>query len=149
MTTTEAALPDAATAAVVDRMYDALARGDVAAARACVTDDVVVWHSFDQVAVGLDDLVTAWEQLVGGFPERSFVDVRRSPVPGGWVQRHTMVCTTASGDRVAWPLCLFVTLRGGLVCRIDEYIDRAGRYTPADGDTTTPGLPPARPDTVL
>jgi ketosteroid isomerase-like protein len=149
MTTTDTALPDAGTAAVVDRLYDALARGDVAAAEACVTDDVAVWHSFDQVAVGHAELLVAWQQLVDGFAERSFVDVRRSPVPGGWVQRHTMICTTAAGDRVAWPLCMFFTLRDGLVCRIDEYIDRAGRYSPADGDTTTPGLPPARPDTVL
>ncbi|SEO82473.1 nuclear transport factor 2 family protein [Trujillonella endophytica] len=141
--TVSPALPAPETAAVVDRMYDALARGDVAAARACVTDDVVVWHSFDQVPVGHAELLTAWEQLIGGFAERSFVDVRRSPVPGGWVQRHTMVCTTASGDRVAWPLCMFFTLRDGLVCRMDEYIDRAGRYTPDAHATTTPGLPPA------
>lgn len=149
MTTTQTDLPAAETAAVIDRMYDALARGDVDAARACVTDDLVVWHSFDQVAVGLDDVVTGWEQLVSGFPERSFVDVRRSPVPGGWVQRHTMVATAASGARVAWPLCLFVTLRDGLVARVDEYIDRAGRYEPAAGGTGTPGLPPASPTGVL
>jgi hypothetical protein len=54
-----------------------------------------------------------------------------------------MVVRTAAGDRMAWPLCLFVTLRDGLVSRMDEYIDRAGRYVPADGDTSTPGLPSA------
>jgi hypothetical protein len=149
VTTSETAVPAAGTAAVLDRLYEALARGDVAGARSCVTDDLVVWHSFDQRAVGPGAVVTAWEQLVDGFVERSFVDVRRSPVPGGWVQRHTMVCTTASGARTAWPLCLFVTLRDGLVARMDEYIDRAGRFEPAAGDPTTPGLPPATSPGVL
>lgn len=149
MTTTGTTPPTADTAAVIDRLYDALARGDVAGARASVTDDLVVWHSFDQVAIGLDEVLVAWEQLVSGFPERAFVDVRRSAVPGGWVQRHTMVATSAAGARVAWPLCLFVTLREGLVARMDEYIDRAGRYEPAATGTATPGLPPASPTGVL
>ena len=119
MTSTSPSLPATETGAVLDRLYDALARGDVAGARACVTDDLVVWHSFDQLAVGLDDVVAAWEQLMTAFAERAFVDVRRSPVLGGWVQRHTMLAVTASGSRVAWPLCLFVTLRDGLVSRMD------------------------------
>jgi ketosteroid isomerase-like protein len=149
MTTTGTTLPAADTAAVIDRLYDALARGDVAGARACVTDDLVIWHSFDRVVIGLDEVVAAWEELVAGFPERSFVDVRRSPVPDGWVQRHQLVGRTSSGARVAWPLCLFVTLREGLVARMDEYIDRAGRYDLSAGTTTTPGLPPASANGVL
>jgi ketosteroid isomerase-like protein len=149
VTTTEMDLPAAETAAVIDRLYDALARGDVAGARDCVTDDLVVWHSFDRLPMRLDDVVVAWEQLVSGFPDRAFVDVRRSPVHGGWVQRHTMVATAISGARVAWPLCLFVTLDDGLVARMDEYIDRAGRYEPAATGTATPGLRPASPTGVL
>ena len=149
MSASETSLPTAETADVIDRFYDALTRGDIAGARACVTDDLVVWHSFDRIPVGLDEAMAGWVDMIANFPERWFVDVRRSPVPGGWVQRQQMVGRTASGTRMAWPVCLVVTLRDGLVARIDEYIDRAGQYEPAEGSTSTPGLPPARPASVL
>jgi ketosteroid isomerase-like protein len=148
-TAAQTPLPDVGTAEVIDRFYEALTRGDVAGARACVTADLTVWHSFDRIAIGLEEAVAGWEDMVAGFPERSFVDVRRSPVPGGWVQRQQMMGRTASGTQVAWPVCLFVTLRDRLISRIDEYIDRAGRYEPAGDTTATPGLPPSRLDGVL
>jgi ketosteroid isomerase-like protein len=147
-TDTHSALPSPATAAMIDRMFDALARGDVAAARACCTPDVVVWHSFDRQPVSLAGS-GAWEKLATGFAGRSFVDIRRSAVPGGWVQRNQLIARTPSGARLAWPMCLFVTLRDGLIDRIDEYIDRAGHYEPSGDEPSTPGLPPARPDAVL
>jgi ketosteroid isomerase-like protein len=134
---------------IIDRLYGALAEGDVEAARACCTDDLEVWHSFDQKVVDLKQTLAGWRQLVGGFPERDFVDVRRSPVPGGWVQRHQMVARTHDGKRIAWPLCLFVTTRDGLICRIDEYIDRAGSYEIDEDVTATTGLAPSRSGAVL
>jgi ketosteroid isomerase-like protein len=131
--------------AVIGRMYSALARGDVADARACCTPDAMVWHSFDRIALNLDETVQGWEQLVAGFPERGFADVRLSPTSDGWVVRQLMVGKTAAGVRVAWPLCAFITLRDGLITRLDEYIDRAGSYVLGDdaplADLTTPGLP--------
>jgi ketosteroid isomerase-like protein len=125
---------------IVDRLYRALADGDVAAARACCTEDLQVWHSFDQKIMNLDESVVGWQQLVDGFAERTFTDVRRYPIPGGWVQRQQMIAATSAGLRMAWPVCLFVTVRDGLICRIDEYIDRAGYYEIAEGATSTAGL---------
>jgi ketosteroid isomerase-like protein len=133
--------------AVIERLYDALARGDIAAARACCSPDAVVWHSFDQIALDLDATVRGWEQLVAGFPERAFADVRRTPTPDGWVVRQLMLGRTVTGVRLAWPLCAWITLRDGLIARLDEYIDRAGSYEVDDdglalSDLSTPGLPP-------
>jgi ketosteroid isomerase-like protein len=142
-------LPAPDDASAVDLMYQALADGDVDAARACCTDDLVVWHAYDQREQLLDDVVAGWRAMIAAFPERAFVDVRRSQVPGGWVQRQLLVARTPSGDRVAWPLCLFVAVRDGRVARVEEYIDRAGRYTPEAHESTTRGLPPGRPDAVL
>ena len=132
--------------AVITRMYDALARGDLAAARACCTPDAVVWHSFDRVALNLDETAQGWEQLVAGFPERGFADVRLTPTPDGWMVRQLMVGQTAAGVRLAWPLCAVITLRDGRIARLDEYIDRAGSYVlegeaPPLAELTTPGLP--------
>ena len=59
-------------------MVRALARGDVAAARACCTPDMIVWHSFDRIELTLDETVQGWNDLVAAFPERGFADVRRA-----------------------------------------------------------------------
>ncbi len=125
----------------LDRMYDALAAGDVDGALACLTADAVVWHGFDGVAQGRDAIRAGWEALVAGFPERGIADVWRAPIPGGFVQRHAMYGRTVSGARKAWPCALFVRIEGGLVSRIDEYIDRAGAFDWTEGaPVRTPGL---------
>lgn len=129
--------------AAIDRMFGALAAGDLDAALAACTPDAVFWHSYDQLPMTLDDITPAWRDLIANFPERAFVDVRREPTPGGFAQRHLMVVRMADGARRAWPIAIFVTLRDGRVARLDEYIDRGGSYVLADDDTlTTPGLPP-------
>jgi hypothetical protein len=100
----------------------------------------VVWHGYDGVALDLDGITAQWQGLVDAFSERVVVDVRRQPTATGFVQQHVMVCAR-EGLRKAWPVCIVVRIVDGLIARLDEYIDRAGAFTPPDGDTvTTPGL---------
>jgi ketosteroid isomerase-like protein len=133
--------PDAPTTPI-DALFDALARGDVAAARACCTPDVAIWHSFDGVVQDLETACRGWEWFVAAFPERSFVDVRRAPTPDGYVQQHLMVATRPGAGRLAWPICIVVTVRDGRIARLEEYMDRAGGFPAADDRVATPGLPP-------
>lgn len=114
--------------AVIDRLFAALAAGDLEAAGDCFTPGGVVWHSFDRVEQDRAAMVEGWRGLVAGFPERSFVDAWRAPIPDGFVQRQLMVGVTASGARLAWPVCIFVTLEDDKIARLDEYIDRAGKF---------------------
>jgi len=139
-------MPD--TAAVIDRMYDALSRGDIVAARACLTPDFIAWHNTDRITMAVDEVVASWSELGARFTEISFVDVRRSPVPGGWVQRMQVVARPATGTRMAWPCCVFMTLRDGLIARADEYVNSAP-YEPVGDDLSVPGLPPADLSSVL
>jgi ketosteroid isomerase-like protein len=127
------------TGALVDRFYDALARGDLFGARACCTADVRFWHSFDRIALSLDEASHGWERLFAGFPERAFVDVRRCQTENGFVQQLIMVGTTPAGVRLGWPLCIIIAVRDGLIARLDEYIDRAGHFVVTDADLPTPG----------
>jgi ketosteroid isomerase-like protein len=126
---------------VIDRLFGALAGGDVEAAVACFADGAKVWHCFDCIAHDKPAMREQWQVLVANFPERDFVDVRRQPIPGGFVQQHVMTATTASGARKAWPTCIVVRVENGLIARLDEYIDRAGAFDPGpDGLTRTPGF---------
>lgn len=126
--------------AVIDQLLNALGAGDIEAVRACCTEDVVFWHCFDQLAQDFNDAARGFEQFFAGFPERLFVDARRAAIPGGFMQQHLMVGTTPSGKRLGWPICVIVRLRGGLISRYEEYIDRSGSYPVTDGDFATRGL---------
>lgn len=127
--------------AVIDRMFAALARGDLEAARDCYTPDARMWHSFDGIAHDLEGIRPQWQALVDNFAERDVVDVRRQPTPNGFVQQHVMVVRTLSGARKAWPVCIVVRIEGGRIARFDEYIDRAGSFVPPeDGPVLALGL---------
>lgn len=123
---------------VVTRLYDALARGDVAAARACCSPDVRVWHNFDCRALTASEAAEGWTAFCSTFPERYIADVRRTPLPNGVLQRHLQVVRHSDGTRSMWPICLIVTLRDDLIVRLDEYLDRAASLD--EEIEKTPGL---------
>ena len=41
------------------------------------------------------------------------------------MQRHDLECTTREGESFTIPACIFITVRGGKIVRIDEYLDSA------------------------
>lgn len=124
-----------------DRFFAALAGGDLDQALDCLSPDARIWHSFDGIAQDRSAAKLGWRALVSGFEERAFVDVRRIPFPGGLVQQHMMIVRTASGKRMGWPCCVILKFENGLICRIEEYLDRAGKLEVADVDEpATPGL---------
>jgi ketosteroid isomerase-like protein len=128
--------------AAIDELYAALSRADVAAAKACCTEDARIWHCFDRIEQDLDQAVRGWWDFVGAFPEREFLDIRRTPIARGFLQQHLMVTRLQDGSRMAWPICIVVEVRDGRIARLDEYMDRAGSYM-VDDDVRTPGLPRA------
>ena len=124
----------------IDRFYAAMSAGDSAAIQACMTPDGRVWHGFDQLAQSPQEARAAWEQLFATTAERGIDDVRRTPIAGGYLQTHAFVVRTPTGDRIAWPVCIVVRIEGDLIARLDEYIDRAGRFAAPEGAVRTPGL---------
>lgn len=129
--------------AIIDRFTNALAEGDAEAARACLTDDAVIWHNFDAVAQDYESAADDWQALFTYFSDRTFTDIRRSAIPGGFVQQHLMAATSSSGERIGWPIAVIVRIRDGKIARFEEYIDRAGKLALTAGQTNVPGLAPA------
>lgn len=123
----------------LDRMYEALAAGDVEGALACLTPDAKVWHSFDGVVHERDSIRRDWEGFVSNTSERSTFDVRRQPTSTGFVQQHVGVFGMG-GKRMAWSICLVVEVRDGLIARINEYIDRGGSWDAGEGPVTNRGF---------
>jgi len=127
--------------AIVDRFTDALVAGDADAARACLTDDAIVWHNFDAIAQDGKTAANGWQALFTYFTDHTFTDIRRAAIPGGFVQQHLMCATTLSGERVGWPIAIIVRLRDGKIARFEEYIDRPEGC----GSTPTRSIHPGSP----
>ncbi|WP_169795115.1 nuclear transport factor 2 family protein [Novosphingobium barchaimii] len=126
---------------VVDRFFEGLSSGDLDAVLACLTPDARIWHCFDGVAQDRSEARQAWQSLIDNFPIRIFVDVRRERTSSGFVQQHMMMGTTKDGVNAAWAICAMIRIEGQLISRIDEYIDRAGKFDLAvNGEARTPGL---------
>jgi len=114
----------AATERVAQRLTDAIESGDPNAIAACCTDNVVVWHNYDNLEVGFDVVVPMLSTLVARVPGVRYVDVRRYPIERGYVQQHVVRGDAPSG-RLNLPACMIVDVRDGLIARIEEYLDRA------------------------
>ena len=124
----------------LDRLFNGLASGNLEECRAALASDAVVWHGFDGIPQDRESILASFANLCAAFPERRFADIRRQPTPTGFVQQHVMAVRSADGTARAWPVCVVVRTKDGVITRVDEYIDRAGSFTPADGPLITPGF---------
>jgi ketosteroid isomerase-like protein len=125
---------------VIDRLFGSLVEGDAAFVAECLTEDGVVWHSFDKKEMTVADVTKSWEGMGANFMERGVFDVRRQETPTGFVQQHLFILRNPDGTRKAWPVCIVVKVRDGRIARLDEYIDLSAPYDPGEGPYKTPGL---------
>jgi ketosteroid isomerase-like protein len=125
---------------IIDRFFGTMENCDIATLRDCLTEDAIVWHGYDRIAMHVEDVVKAWEAMASNFTQCGITDVRRLPTPSGYVQQHLFVVSLKDGTRKAWPVCIVVQIRNGKIARIDEYIDVSEAFDPGKGEVVTPGL---------
>jgi ketosteroid isomerase-like protein len=125
---------------ILDRFFGSMQPCDTATLRDCLTEDAIVWHSFDHLAMRVGDVVKSWEGMATTYTERGVTDVRRQQTATGYVQQHLFVVRDKDGVRKAWPVCIVVQIRDGRIERLDEYIDLSAAFDPGEGDAVTPGL---------
>ncbi len=119
-------------AELLDRFYGALSAKNLEAARACCAPDVRFWHNFDDVEQDLDQASRGWQGLFAAFAENRVDAVRRDAIPGGLLQRHRFLLRGPDGVLKAKPCCIVVTFAGGLIARLEEYIDLANSLVVAE-----------------
>lgn len=124
----------------IDRFFDALANRDLDGVRTVLAPQVRVWHSYDGIAHDCEAILASFAEMLSRFAAIEFHDVRCETIESGYVRQHVMVLQPQDGQRIAWPVCLLARVHNGLITRIDEYIDRAGTFTPGNGPLLTPGF---------
>jgi ketosteroid isomerase-like protein len=125
---------------IIDRFFGSMQPCDTSVLRDCLTEDAIVWHSFDRKAMRPDDVVISWEGMATSFAERGVTDVRRQQTSTGYVQQHLFVVRGKDGVRKAWPVCIVVRVQDGKIARLDEYIDLSAAFDPGEDEVATPGF---------
>jgi ketosteroid isomerase-like protein len=110
--------------AIADRLFTAIAAGDIDTVRAVYAPNARIWHNFDDADQPAEQNLKVLRWVVATVKDLRYDDVRRLPTPEGFVQQHVLR-GTVNGTPLAIPACIIATLRDGRITRLDEYIDSA------------------------
>lgn len=129
--------PDPAVERLAAAFVTAVEQGDVdTIAERIYAPDVVIWHNTDGVEMTAEQNYRTLRWLTRTLRPFRYEEIVRDPLPAGYLQRHTLRGTAPGGERVEVRACFVVTVRGGRIARLEEYLDsRAGAV-----------LDPYRPD---
>lgn len=111
--------------ALSDRFLAALERGDPNEVKAFYTDDARIWHNFDDVAQTVDENLKLLAWMSRKLPKRQYRLVRREVLANGWFQQHVLEAVLPDGTDFRMLACCIVTVRDGLIEKLEEYLDPA------------------------
>jgi ketosteroid isomerase-like protein len=109
---------------IADGVVAAITAGDSEALGNLYADDVVIWHNTDRIEMTKEQNLASLDALAAMTTARSFSNIRRYDIAGGFVQQHVMHLDWGSGSGEL-PGCLIVMVEDGKITRADEYFDGA------------------------
>jgi ketosteroid isomerase-like protein len=98
---------------------------DTNALRELYSPDIVIWHNTDQIEQSLEDNLKSAAWFARRLPDKHVDDVRLLTTPRGYLEQYVIRGTAADGTKVEIPACLIVTIDGGKITRLEEYLDTA------------------------
>ena len=113
---------------LADRLLAAITSGDTDTVRGLYAPGALIWHNGPGPGggeeQGVDDNLRTLRWLARNLTGMRYDDIRRDPLPGGYVQRHVLCARMAYGTQLEIAACLLVTVDGdGHITRIEEYAD--------------------------
>jgi ketosteroid isomerase-like protein len=106
-----------------ERFFTALMAGDTATIAALYTPDATIWHNFDKRDQDRDANLKTLGWVTRHVKNLRYEEIRRSPLPDGFVQQHVLRGTAPDGSELDVPAILRFYCRDGQVSRIEEYLD--------------------------
>jgi ketosteroid isomerase-like protein len=110
---------------LAERLFAAIEAGDIDGVRAVYDPDVVVWNTMSGVDQTRDENLATLTWCVEHLAGMRYTEVRRQRTEDGFVQQHVLRATAPDGSELVVPACLVVTVSGGLITRLDEYLNAA------------------------
>lgn len=119
--------------ALANDLFDSIARGDLERVAGLYDPAVEVWHNVTRKTQSRSENLGLLETFTSRVNDLRYEVHSRDFFPGGFVQRHTLHGKVRSGAALAVPVCIVIRAAGGLITRIDEYLDGAA-VAPAFAD---------------
>lgn len=117
MTTTSSALD------VAERLFAAVARGDVVAVRALYAPGIGIWHNTDGTTQDAEANLRVLTWMSQNITNMRYDDLRLVESESGFVQQHVLRGTAPNGEPFELPACIVGVVKDGLITRLDEYFD--------------------------
>jgi ketosteroid isomerase-like protein len=110
-------------AALARRLFDAATSGDAAMLRQMFAPDAIIWNNVEDVEHGAADGLAMLGRLGRRVAQYRYERVRLQATETGFVEQHIVRGTSSDGKDFAIPKCVLVTVAGGLITRLEEYVD--------------------------
>ena len=110
---------------LADRFLTGVQAGDQDGVRACYAPDAVIWNNFDGIEQTVDQNMRSLRWFARTLPDRRYRLLRREAIKDGFMQQHVLEAVLPDGTAWAMPACVVVTVKDGLIVRLDEYLDSA------------------------
>ena len=108
---------------VADRFFGAVEKGDVETVKEIYSPDARIWHNFDNYASTREENLGVLKWVGNHVENFRFEEVRRSYLPGAFLQQHVIRGRDEAGNEINCPAILKVDVKGDNITRIEEYFD--------------------------
>jgi hypothetical protein len=110
---------------VAEQLFKCIEAKQVDGVAALYHDDVEVWHNFDNAIQSKADNLKVLTGLTQTVAQLRYEVLERHTIGNRVVQRHNLYCRMAGDEEIVIPACIFLTIDGEKIKRIDEYLDTA------------------------
>lgn len=111
---------------VIDRFFAAVEAGDLETVAVLYAPDVRVWHSITRRTANRDESLAILRWLAAPGVQRRYETQEQHVVGERVARRHVVTVTVPGHEPVEMPTAIFLTVRGGRIHAIDEYVDVEG-----------------------
>ena len=110
---------------VAEQLFKCIESKQVDGVAALYHDDVEVWHNFDNAIQTKAENLKVLTGLTQTVAQLRYEILERHTIGNRVVQRHNLYCRLAGNEEIVIPACIFLTVEGEKIKRIDEYLDTA------------------------
>lgn len=108
---------------LAERHQKAMAARDIEALKTIYSDDALIWHNTDGIALNLSDHLSSYLNNTASIVEIIYSDVSVNAFEGGYVQQHRITAPMVDGRSLEISACLVARVENNRIARLDEYLD--------------------------
>lgn len=107
------------------RLFDVVERGKLDEMRNVFAPDATIWHNTDNTTIGVEQSINGIRAIQGISDQFHYTDIRRAPIPSGFVQQHTLLVRLKDGRLFEDRACCVCSVQDGRITHMDAYHDSA------------------------